>query len=365
MMAVLEGKQSGSATIIYTEDYVEATVSAYTLAQSILLFTHRGGDAEPDEGCIRGWKVDTTTLRFERDDLDRAPIIIEWQLLEFDTDVDIQDIQRTNNGQITVNAITAANTFVVPGGYENNGNTFGGDDWLRVWLSDTTTCDFASEDDAPSSVRNAQVVEFTGCDVQHFSNNYSGTGQSDTQTITEVTQANTGLFSSMSTSVTPFDDALWRMRLTSTTVVTFDRQGNGNDSFDWELYVAEFTDGTTLQQGIHTLADTDAQDDITIDEVTIAECAVNMGGSGPNYGTHGSTGDTNDDPRDSFVTVIFLDTTTIQIDRVETNSALELAYQVWEWNTAAPPAGGDLQLLVDGGVMQLLVDGGVIQKIVD
>lgn len=32
---------------------------------------------------------------------------------------------------------------------------------------------------------------------------------------------------------------------------------------------------------------------------------------------------------------------------------------------AAAPAGGELQLLVDGGVIQLLVDDGVIQKIVD
>ena len=348
-MAVLQNIQTGQVTLSGTS--VDATPSSYTPAQSILIFSYRGGSNNAARGSVKGLKVNGTTLRWLRNSSGGTAPIIEWQLMEFDADVSVEDISitytATNNTETaTISAVTLARAFIVPGGHQTVGGTALGDDDHTKWQYNSTTeiqIDRATNRNLAHSVE-GQIVDFIGCSVQELDHTVSS-GQTTTDTISSVTVGDTMIFASNTMSNVAsgalFDRSSWRHRLQDATTVEFLREIGNGAVFNWTHYVIEFSDGTTLQQGLHTLANSDASDPITLSALVIAESTACLGTGRQWACSHGSNDNNDDDTRDAFLTSVLTATTTMTVTRDTQTGRCELYFQVPEWNVTAAAANDE------------------------
>ncbi len=333
-MATLLNKQSGQVTISVTS--ITATPDAYVLARSILLFSYRGGDNETRGSACSGEKTNTTTLTFSRNFDIAADLIIEWQLFEFDTDVTVEDFSRAGEGTVAINSVTLANAFITET-LSNTGTSLGQNNYLRSIFNSQTEIELISVGTPTAPESRGQVVEFTGCSVQEISRTIANWGASSTTAIiTSVTEVDTILISTQSSTATSdFDDDWSRVTLTDDTTVTMDRVASTNiTTIVWNIFVLEFTDGTTSQKAQHTLADADATDDITITSVTLDESGVILSGASPWGMSHGNAAVADDDFSDGAMTVFLFDNVTVRLTRTNTTGANGIYYQVIEWNAA-------------------------------
>jgi len=338
-MAILLKKTTNQVTLSTTS--VDVIVATYDPARSILRCTYRGGDTQPDNGAVSWEKFNATTLRFTRDDSAAGTDpVIEWELLEFDSSVAVQDLSRVGDGIIAINAIDLNRSFIVANGILSSGTIFNDNDF-GAWRINSTTEVEVLTSVASNQTYRCQVVDFQGATVQALVHSLvASVATSTDDTITSIDQTKSIIFSSYETSSPTgddFADMLWRARFLNDTTVRFEREGTVSVTVDFHYFVVSFTDGTKVQSGLHTVADTDAQDDITIPTaVVVANTSVWLGAASAMTGMHGTAAVLDDDTRDAFFSVILLNPTTIRVDRAETSLQCQLSWFAIEWSPGAP-----------------------------
>lgn len=333
-MAVLTGRQSGSDVVV--DSTLTVPVSAYTLANTILLFTYRGGDDRAQRGFLRGRKATTTTIVFERSSGAVVDPTVEWELLEFDTDVAVEELAVTGSTTQAISAVTLARSFIVPSGIEAANNQWTGDEYCRWRFNSTTQVETLGTNSI--NINNAQVVDFTGCSVQEVVHSLSSTTLTlSDDVIASVTAGDSLLIATYSddNSDSEQDRHQWRARILNSTTVRFERNTGTSLDADWNYFVCEFTDGTSLQQAVETVGSGATIANIIVTAVTIAETASVISGSGPLWALSGRSALADDDTRTILFSVVLTTTTNLRLQRETSGAESQLAYQLVEWNTAA------------------------------
>lgn len=191
------------------------TVSSYTAANSILLFSQRGGGTQGQNSTVRGIKLNSTTLQFNVDSTGTS-FEGEWYLLEFDTDADVQDMTASGPGNQAISSVTLAQSFLVPLGVEIPlGTGFGAWENFRLsFVSSTLT----NVDKGGAGTTGYQVVDLVGASVQEITTASITTGNQNNESITAVTLAETIHFATFSTDDNALEfDNQYRSSLSSTT----------------------------------------------------------------------------------------------------------------------------------------------------
>jgi len=349
-VATLTGRQNGTLSFSTADSTLPVTVSSYTASQSILWFSLRGGYNQPDSYAFRGVKTNSTTLTFTRPN-NELTATIEWELLEFDTDVDVQDfevnVQQSSTTSITT--VTVAQSWVVHTGRSRAGSQFGSDDPYSAWLSAADTVSYGIGT-ATSALTSIQVVDYTGVDVQNFQSTFSGTNLSFTVAPSSVDTTATMLSGGASlASNAGMDGYLFRLALTSATLVTADRGATDDESLIYVIDVVEFTDGTSVQDGPISIGTSEYLGTATITDVTIANTVSGITAMMPWSMTAGKSTETDDDSATSWFTVTMTAVDTVTATRVGIGFTCDLQYCVVEFFTGA----ADVNVNVPAGTLQL------------
>lgn len=344
----LTNKQSGTVTLSGTS--VTDTPSSYTLAQSVLWFSHSGGGTSaPEHGFVRGEKTDSITLTFTRNEATGDSPVIEWQLFEFDSDMNVQDVVSSpdwdNSKTVeteTISAVVAANAWIVAGGIAQSGGGVQQDDRISIKFNSTTVVEFecVGAPNLGSSI--CQVVEYVPANVQTQNDTFVDTTSSSetSSAFSAVVEASTFVECTYETDKgTFFARNLWSHILSSTTQVTYRRVLATDLTPQFELMVVELDgDATSVQDGQHTLASGDLSDPITISSVTEADSLSLLGGCSDQR-SHGTSDQTTDDTALAHMTVDFNSGTEIRVDRTAgAGTANDIDWQVIEWARAAAAA---------------------------
>jgi len=212
-MAKLIGRQSGTVTISAPATSATASPTSYTLARTILQYTYRGGLDRPDQGSVRGEKTNTTTLTFSREVGTSGTCVIEWRLMEFDADVNVQDINMpapgASSSTAAISAVTLSRSFILSGGIQTGGGDFGENDWTLFKFN--STIEIEEQKGASWSVGSleVQVVDFIGTSVQEvLHQEVAWTGTSTTDVIASVDTGKTWVISSFKTPTSRKDRKL-------------------------------------------------------------------------------------------------------------------------------------------------------------
>jgi len=338
-MAVIQRIQRGTASL--TGSSVTATVTAYTLAQSFIVWSYTGGQANAEQGSVTVEKTSTTVITWTRvgGGGGGMNITIGFELVEFDSDVNVEEATRTADGTIAIDSVTLSQSWLLTSKRNVAANIDDNVHATAVFNSQTEIeVDTAAGD--TTGVYEIQVIDYgSGASTQENLHTLTtSTVTSTTDTITAVgTVGNTMVIGSLRTDNTAGDlqDDIWRITITADDTITMDRNNGNQDTININHFTVEFTDGTSLQTTAHTVIDTDATDDVDITAVDRDTSSVHLGGCSTWGMSHGDTAITNDDPRDAFFQTVFLDDDTITVTREQTVGACDLNIQVTEWNTAA------------------------------
>lgn len=349
----LSSKQTGTATIADASESTTATVSAFTLARSVLFFSYSGGNNAPKHGAINAVKTDTTTLTWSRSDSSGA-VTIEWQLLVFDSDMTVQELSWTITDAAeddTISAVTRADSWIEPGGANELGNSFSDDDFFRLHFTSTTNVEAERDNGTSSAVVTGQVCEYSNADTQEQTDTY--TAHTDTAktsasfTAVTLTQSFIRVTGDEGGTELAFDDDLWSAKFASTTAVTYTRAANASMANTHDLFVCAITDGTSTEDGSHTNADADATDPITITSITTDQTAVILT-SASIFSAHGIAAVTDDDPRDGFYGLVLDTSTQMTITRTASSGACTLEWHAIEWAAASGMLSFNLPLMTGG-----------------
>jgi len=248
--------------------------SKVNTSTSVLFYSVRQNTESPSNGLITGRILNPTQLQFTRVGDGDDPTIV-WYVAEFKKGV------RVNRGRSLPGAsliektvpiggnVNLDSSFVVPGGYSNEGFIFDDDDYLRVRLINSThvglMVDGSLNDD---ELADWQVVEFNGAFVQRGTLALSGT--SDTQTLgTAIDTDKTFLiFSYAHSGGDGVNDQNIRGEITSSTKIRFTREGSsGTARIAWE--VVELPEGNSVQHDVQSFGNGTSINDVTIDPVDL------------------------------------------------------------------------------------------------
>lgn len=326
-MAYLLRKQSGQSTLSGTS--VQATVTTYVLARSILIWKYRGGFSSPSAANCSGRKLNTTTLEFTRNQSSGDAVVIEWELMEFDTDVTVQDLSSSYSSgtthNITVSSVTVSQSFLVEGGVSGKGgSSLSNDDFARWKLTSSTNVErYLNE--AYDGTFYAQLVDYAACSVQRFDKS-AQTGAQWTQTISTVTSNKVALWASCTLNAAAGMDDLYYTYLNTTTEVRGYAYVGGTSS-DLHIQVVAFSDNTTTQHNTYTVASGTATDNITISTVdTDLACCMGQGCTSVGM-SHGTSDDSDDDTRTTFFSAVLTSGTNLQVQR--TDATGQTGYISW------------------------------------
>lgn len=341
-MSVLKTMQSGEATLTSTS--LAVTVASYSVASSILIFSVKGGNSTAIDAMVRGVKTDSTTLTFYRGgDTGTAPTI-QWDLLEYDADTDVQDITESGTGtqDTTISTVSTDEAFVISNGMSTSDSALSDTTTAALEVTSSTNVQRRTGNTGGSGTFSYQVVEQTGQhgvqSVQFF--NVSGqTGTSFSQTITSVDTDRTLLFGSGRCNDTggyDYSDP-FRLNLSSSTTVASARTGTA--SWDACFYVVEYSSDVMVQRGEQSVG---TDNDITITEVvvqnTVAMCTAShsMGFSHGDNSSASSTGD------DAHVKCVVDWEQNLNTQRVGTTGTCTANWQIME---ADPDAVSNVSVL--------------------
>jgi hypothetical protein len=334
-VANLVRKQSGQSTLSGTS--VQATVSTYTLANSLLVYKYRGGFSSPSAAQISGRKLNTTTLEFTRNQSSGDSPVIEWELMEFDTDVTVQDLSSSYSSgathNITVSSVTTGQSFLVPGGVEGkSGSSLSQDDFARWRLTSSTNVERLLSE-AYDGTFYAQLVDYADCSVQRFTRD-NQTGTSWSQTISSVTTAKSALFGTCAIDAAAGMDDLYRIAFASSTSVQGTSNAGGTSS-DIAFEVVSFTDDTTTQGTTRSVASGTATDNVTITTVNTDYSSCQLEGVSLQGQSHGYSDDTDDDFRTTFFSSLLTSSTNLQLQRTDaTGQTAYVSWRVISWQYA-------------------------------
>ena len=353
-MAVIQSVQSGSKTIV-ADDGASITInlgSSVTLAQSVLVCTWSDDDNETRE--LRHTfteELSSTQITLTRNSSSFAKsVVLEWYVYEFDSSVSVQRGKFTPgsiNSSQTISSVNTDSTFIMASFASDNNEYFR---WT-VDLTSSTNINF----DSVSAVRvdsiAYQVVEFDSSDVavQKKTGTISGGSASTTATITSVTTSDTFIAAEYGFSANTFASAIRhkdKATLDSSTQITIARSSNETASvYDYVVYVVEMLDGTTVQKGTATIADTGTGTTATI--TALSNGGMFQGDTNGNQLNASSSGGLR--PEDLRATQS-VSGTTVTFTRAGTLGALEIEWAAIDWNASETPAG------ISGSISETLED---------
>ena len=349
-MAALVGTQRGQVTILGGADNATASLSpAINLSRSILFFTWKGGSNRVNESAVTGTKTSTTLLTFNRD---AAPasvtVVIEWVLFEFDDKVDVQDETITTSSfsvTAAINAVELARSFILCNGFRGGAGSASALDFSSVKFNSNVEIQADTGSSPPGNICNYQVVDYIGCavdEVLHSITGFTGTETLDTfPAVGDIANAMILCSTELVTSNFRFDTSSFRVDLSADNTARFLRNGTQIESYNFQYFVVEFTDGTSVQAGLHTLAGGDLTDPITINPVTILKSWPFLGNS-MNWESCGEIPDVSHKWQEFFLLCELTAVGTFTVSRIASSDPTMMAWDVVEWSSGiatklAPP----------------------------
>lgn len=332
-MSVLKIKQSGTTTLINPSQAV--TVSSYTASKSILYFTFKGGDGQADRSMVRGVKTNSTTITFYRNNSLGTTPTIEWTLLQFDADTDVQDIDESGTGtqNTTITSVDTSKAFVVSSGSNCADDTLTDTQSALLQLTSSTNVRRITGTGGTSGTFAYQVVEQAGThgakSVQFFSLS-AQTGTSFNQSITSVATDRTILFGSGKSAGNYYYSDVFRLNLASATSVTGTRAGT--NSFDVGFYVVEYDTNVKVQRGSVAVG---SSTDVTLTSIVVANALAQMAAAHSCGFALGSNSDNTGDGTNANVVASFTNSTTLNLSRTGTLGTNTVNWQVMEADPTA------------------------------
>lgn len=333
-MSILKIKQSGSTTLINLSQAV--TVSTYTASKSVLYFSFKGGDGQADRSMVRGVKTNSTTITFYRNnDLGTTPTI-EWTLLQFDADTDVQDIDESGTGtaDTTITAVDTSKAFVVSNGVTCADDTLSDTQSALLQLTSSTNVRRITGTTGTAGTFAYQVIEQAGThgakSVQFFSL-AAQTGTSFSQTITSVSTDRTILFGSAKKNGSGYYYSdVFRLSLASATSVTGNRAGTG--SFDVGFYVVEYDTNVKVQRGSTAVG---TSTDVTLSTIVVANAVAQMAAAHSCGFALGSNSDSTGDGTNANTLAAITSATNVNLSRTGTTGTNTVNWQVMEADPTA------------------------------
>jgi hypothetical protein len=333
----LPAANSGNGTV------VNVTITAVTLSRAMIQYSVRtANDVRMIKWSYRAEFTSTTNLRFTRmSDAFDAGLTLEWVVTEFASGVATIQAGSVNPSatptDVTISAVNLTRAFPVTFSSTTDSAGLQTDDCLEATLSSTTNLrlqwSVAPATDACNTTW--QVVEFaTGITVQSGEKTYTHDLGSATQTITSVNLSKTVLCNTR--QINYGGDALGRTSvrsvLTDATTITFSNTVTvgtaGNLVNAW--FVLEFTDGTSVQSGLQTLAAATASADVTLSALTLTKSQPWISNTWQNFKTGELVNEGN-----CLCTFKLTTTTNLNITRTQTASGVDLAWFTVQWESPA------------------------------
>ena len=306
---------------------LSVTISAVTLAKSIIVWDYLSSSASPNDSSLRVEFSSTTQITFTLPGaIGTQTCQVRWQVIEFTSgsDVSVQHLTLTGITDGSTQSITAvdlANTFVLTS-CTQGGTAWGGDDIAGADLTATTTITHRVDTGTVGFV-NHQVVDMGDASVQKVST-LGSTGTTINKTISAVVlgrsfsvgqseMSDSGNFTNLATS-----------ELTSTTNLQHVR--TGTDSRDFYDYVVELPVGWITSFGTGTISSGNASAGITISVSDTANAFVLIGSA--SQLPSGRTAETGDNTADAFVNSNMTSTTNVNVTRYSSSTDVTII-KIW------------------------------------
>ena len=348
-MASLSLKQSGSKVLsagTASMTIVRGTDAGFdttvTTTSTILLVTSRATGTP----VYINWELtDGNTITVARTDT-TGNITVFWVLLSFSSGVVVQHksislsaLQTTNTAAINAASIGGGRWIVSGGVNPGNGNANRSFGRLVFDSSTQISATRLTADNSDSAVYKCQVVEYDNATVQTVSGTLSSsTATTDDKTITAVTTAKTAIWGTMSADGGNPDAIFWDAFLTSTTNLRLQRTTGTSLSFNYTVYVVEFTGSESVQANAVAQADGVGTSNLTITAVDTALAVAMLTGVSPIGMSTGRSGSGVSEYERHSASSDLTSTTNHQVVRAEANNAQDYHSQVIEFSEAAAAA---------------------------
>ena len=349
-MAIVKQVTHGQVILEDTQLSVDVTLNtAITLAKSFLVFGVEQNDDTPEEEWVRGQIINTTTLRFTRTAVSssNSDITISYHLIEFESGVAVQhgvleDPSTGANDISLASTIDLSRAFVLLSA-SNTGTGLSDDEFYSAALPATDTLRISVLDGKIGNFIAWQVIEFADSVVQSGSVSF-GTGD----TVKPVTLASavdaskTWLsfsYTSDNGTSTNLGQKMVRGEIsTNGTTVTFTRENSGQ-AIVLSYFVIEFTDDTTVQRGIETIATSELDAQVSLTAVNPDHALPILAGL---YDRMGSTSFNSDETPGVATARLELvgAGATLSLSRGLDDAAASFVWQVIEFPTQASSSGG-------------------------
>lgn len=339
--------QTGAFTISTDDKVKDVTITAVTLARTMVQYSvkHDNGTRMNKWG-FRFELTSTTNLRFTREEnAYDGGVTIEWVVTEFASGVATVQTgivnPSANPTNITISAVTLSRSFPILFASTTLAEGRSILTSCGAALTSTTNLRLQWATAATPSIDTLkttwQVVEFaSGVAVQSGAKVYSHADGSATQTITSVTTSKTLIlnFSYGDAGSNLLSRTSVRSTLTNATTITFSNSETGGTANDLtnNWYAVEFTDGTSVQSGLQTIAATAASANVTISAVVLARSQPWISWSWQNFKTAETT-----DEGNALCTFKLTTTTNLNIARTLTATGVDVSWFVVQWEASGIP----------------------------
>jgi signal peptidase I len=342
--ARLDSMQQGSV-VNTTTGTQTVTIAAVDMAKSFLVFSVRSDANEPDGSRLQGVLATSTSITLTRPSDDSSPpaLTIEWSVVSYACGVSVQRGTVAANGasqyNVTINAVTQASSFVLGSSAPGFGaNTLGGDDLMGYSLTSGTNLRIQTADPVDSSATFAwQVVTFddpADATVQTVSATLGpGAGTTTVNLPTPVELSTTFVLAGPSSASTgdEIGERVVRARLLDGNTVEMYRAVT-TESITANVQVVSLADGSTVQNGVVTMAPTETTKAVTIDPVDVARSTGLSTVMEPGVLSGGSSTSTADDiAGEASATVRLTNPSTLSVQRGGSISTATFAWQVVTW----------------------------------
>ncbi len=317
--AVISSVQTGTTTLGSGISQANVTISAVTLARSVLFFGVQEDNVAPVNGLVRGQLTSTTNIAFNRADT-ATSVVVRWHVAEFASGVTVQRGSQTitaDTANVTLTAVDLSRTYAIIS-HQDTGATYGVGDFYRAHLTSTTNLELSKQTGGSTgAVVDWQVVELTaGGTVQRGDLSFLSSDASKTAVISAVDSTKAFLLASWNVGGTGIAPNFVRGRITSATGLTFDRADTGT-TVNLTYFVVGLNDASTVQNGNTSFLSTETSKGVTLTAVTLSRSVAFLSGKG--YG--GSTSANADNPGPGWFTADLTTTTNLQLTRGVTGSA--------------------------------------------
>ncbi|MEM2916445.1 MAG: LamG-like jellyroll fold domain-containing protein [Candidatus Woesearchaeota archaeon] len=322
----------GSTTLTATETFVPLNTVIDT-TNSILFFSSRQDYPDPSNGQVAGRIYNTTHLQFSRPAA--TSLIVHWYVAEFahNTTVTRGRSQPTTTEALiaTGRVINTSSSFLIPGGYNNSGTTWGNDDFIRFRIANETHIGLYSIGaTAVGDWADWQVVEFNGSTVQRGLIDMPSATRTLQVNITPITNLSRAFVIITHTASGTINGANADIlaRFVNTTQIEFTRGATGvYANISWE--VVELPEDNYVQSGVTDFGVNVGELNITLEQINNT-ASVAFASSAPIAGlsSGNTTYTTTDNPGPGMFTFNITNSTNLRIQRSNISNISSIAWFV-------------------------------------